>query len=216
MIAATANGRPRKKFQRQPALSVMTPPSSGPPTMPMPITAPMRPMYRPRSRGLMMSAIRTVPSAVRPPAPMPCRARMPMSIPVPWDSPARAEETTEMASASWMSSLRSTRSASLPQIGVEIVVVSRVAVTTQVKADCVPSRSEMIRGSDEDTTLVARIETNIPSRMPESASRTSRWVIFGAVVISAVLVGAGAVVLDMVSLSWCWGVAAVAGQAVRG
>ena len=82
MIAATANGRPRKKFQRQPALSVMTPPSSGPPTMPMPITAPMRPMYLPRSRGLMMSAIRTVPSAVRPPAPMPCRARMPMSIPV--------------------------------------------------------------------------------------------------------------------------------------
>ena len=84
-----------------------------------------------------------------------------------------------MASASWMSSLRSTRSASLPQIGVEMVVVSRVAVTTQVKADWVPPRSEMIRGSDEDTTLVARIETNIPSRMPDRASRTSRWVIFG-------------------------------------
>ncbi len=39
----------------------------------------------------------------------------------------------------------------------------------------------MIRGSEEETTLVARIETNIPSRMPESASRTSRWVIFVAV-----------------------------------
>ena len=99
-----------------------------------------------------------------------------------------------MASASWMSSLRSTRSASLPQIGVEIVVVSRVAVTTQVKADWVPSRSEMIRGSDEETTLVARIETNIPSRMPERASRTSRWVIFG---VRRALGGAGG--------CWCGG-----------
>ena len=111
-----------------------------------------------------------------------------------------------MTSASWMSSLRSTRSASLPQIGVEIVVVSRVAVTTQVNADCVPSRSEMIRGSEEDTTLVARIETNIPSRMPDRASRTSRWVILGAV--SAVLVGSGAVSAVMLSLSGVLGVAA--------
>ena len=102
---------------------------------------------------------------------------MPMSMPVLCDRPASAEESTEMASASWMSSLRSTRSASLPQIGVEIVVVSSVAVTTQVNADWVPSRSEMIRGSDEETTLVARIETNIPSRMPERDSSTSRWVI---------------------------------------
>ena len=78
-------------------------------------------------------------------------------------------------------------------------------MTTQVKADWVPPRSAMIRGSEEETTLVARIETNIPSRMPDSASSTSRWVIFGAVRVSAVLVGSGAVALDMVSLSWCWG-----------
>ena len=85
-----------------------------------------------------------------------------------------------------------------------MVVVSRVAVTTQVNADWVPPRSEMMRGSDEDTTLVARIETNIPSRMPDSASSTSRWVIFGLLLgteSSAVLVGSGAVVLVMVSLS---------------
>ena len=37
-----------------------------------------------------------------------------------------------MTSESWMSSLRLKRSASLPQMGVETVVASSVAVTTQV------------------------------------------------------------------------------------
>ncbi|MNC80846.1 hypothetical protein D3C75_1337770 [compost metagenome] len=55
-----------------------------------------------------------------------------MRNPTPWENPAAAEDSTEMTSASWMRSLRSTRSASLPQIGVVIVVVSRVATTTQV------------------------------------------------------------------------------------
>ena len=57
MIEATANGRPTKKFQRQLRASVRKPPRIGPPTMPIPMIEPMRPMYRPRWRGLMMSAM---------------------------------------------------------------------------------------------------------------------------------------------------------------
>jgi hypothetical protein len=42
--AATAKGRATKKFQRQPRVSVITPPSSGPPTVATAMTAPKRPM----------------------------------------------------------------------------------------------------------------------------------------------------------------------------
>ena len=42
--AATANGIATKKFQRQPRVSVMRPPSSGPPTVATAMTAPNRPM----------------------------------------------------------------------------------------------------------------------------------------------------------------------------
>ncbi len=38
-----AMGRPTKKFQRHPSVSVMTPPSSGPPIVAMAMTAPNRP-----------------------------------------------------------------------------------------------------------------------------------------------------------------------------
>ncbi|GEA80341.1 hypothetical protein CUD01_07850 [Cellulomonas uda] len=65
----------------------------------------------------------------------------------------------------------------------------------------------MMRGSEDDTTLVASIETNIPSRMPESASRTSRRVMAGAVVPGAVVPGAvvpGAVVPGAPGGVGCW------------
>ena len=84
-----------------------------------------------------------------------------------------------MTRAIWISVLRLVRSASLPQIGVEIVEVSRVAVTTHVKDDCPPSRSVMIFGRDEDTTDIARTETNMPSRIPDSARSTSLCVMAG-------------------------------------
>ena len=73
-----------------------------------------------------------------------------------------------------MSSLRLNRSASLPQIGVEIAVVSSVAVTTHVKAAWSPPMSWMMTGSEVETTVAARIETNMPSRRPDSASSTLR------------------------------------------
>ncbi len=154
----------------------MTPPSSGPPTVATAITAPKRPAYLPRSRGLMMSAMTIWLSAARPPAPMPWNTRMVMSVPVSCENPATAEATTKITRASCRSSLRLKRSASLPQIGVETVVASSVAVTTHVKADWSPSRSEMMSGSDVPTTVEASIDTNMPSRRPERAVSTSRCV----------------------------------------
>ena len=88
----------------------------------------------------------TCASACSPPAPMPCTARQPISQLIDSASPAIAELTTKITIAIWTSSFLSNRSASLPQIGVDAVVVSRVAVTTQVYWVCEPCRSEMIVG----------------------------------------------------------------------
>ena len=127
----------------------------------------------------MMSAMSTWLSAASPPAPMPCTARNAMRVVVSCEKPAAAVASTKMTIASWKSSLRLKRSASLPQTGVEIAVVSSVAVTTQVNADWLPSRSWMITGSEVETTVEASIETNMPSRRPERASSTWRCVILG-------------------------------------
>ena len=137
-------------------------------------------MYRPRSRGLMMSAMSTWLRAASPPAPMPCTARQAISIPGSCEKPATAVATTKMTIASWNSTLRLNRSASFPQIGVEIAVVRSVEVTTQVKALWSPSRSWMITGSDVETTVEASIETNMPSSSPDSASSTRRRDMVGA------------------------------------
>lgn len=58
-----------------------------------------------------------------------------------WANPQATDETTKIPMAIWSSSFLLNRSASLPQIGVEAVEASRVAVTTQVYCDCVPSRT---------------------------------------------------------------------------
>ncbi len=79
-----------------------------------------------------MSAMSTMLTAVRPPAPTPWRARHAMRVPLLCARPARPAETTVRTSESWTMTLRSNRSATLPQMGVLIVVVSSVAVTTHV------------------------------------------------------------------------------------
>ena len=61
-------------------------------------------------------------------------------------------------------------------MGVDTVVASSVAVTTHVKADWSPLRSEMMSGSDVLTTVEASIDTNMPSRRPDRAVSTSRCV----------------------------------------
>ena len=102
-----------------------------------------------------------------------------MSVSVSCEKPAAAVASTKITIASWMSSLRLNRSASLPQIGVEIAVVSSVAVTTHVNAVWSPSRSWMMTGSEVETTVEASIETNMPRSSPERASSTWRCDIWG-------------------------------------
>ena len=115
-----------------------------------------------------------------PPTPMPCTARAPISQPIPGARPAIADPATKMTSATCTSILRLKRSASFPQIGVVAVVVSRVAVITQVYADSPPPRSPMIVGSALVTTVDESIATNMPMSRPDSASSTSRWLIGAA------------------------------------
>ena len=64
-------------------------------------------------------------------------------------------------------------------MGVEIAVVRSVAVTTQVNAVWLPSRSWMMTGSEVETTVEASIDTNMPRMRPERASSTWRWFMRG-------------------------------------
>ena len=130
--AAIANGTPMKKLPRHPKVSVMNPPSSGPPMVANAMMPPTMPMYLPRSRGETMSATTICTSAIRPPAPSPCTTRIEISISVLCEKPAMTVPITKIARATCSSTLRLVRSASLPQMGVETAVARRVAVMTQV------------------------------------------------------------------------------------
>ena len=59
-------------------------------------------------------------------------ARAPISTSIEGANPAIREPIEKMTSADWTSTFLLNRSASLPQIGVVAVMVSRVATTTQV------------------------------------------------------------------------------------
>src|SRR3954447_3553567 len=141
------------------------------------MTPPSRPEYRPRSRGLIIAAIAICTRACSPPRPRPCSTRQAMSASTDCDRPANIEPTMKTTIESWISSFLLNRSASLPQIGVEAVEDSSVAVTTQVYWPCVPCRSVMIVGRALETTVEDRNATNIASNIPERASRICRWVI---------------------------------------
>ena len=105
-----------------------------------------------------------------------------MSISAVCDAPALAEASTKMTSATSMRTLRLTRSASFPQIGVEIAVVSSVMVMTQVYCVCVPPRSSTMIGIDEPTTVIDSIEQNMASSRPDRASSLRRVALFSSVV----------------------------------
>ncbi|GHH39648.1 hypothetical protein GCM10017774_31620 [Lentzea cavernae] len=62
----------------------------------------------------------------------------------------------------------------MPQIGVVTVVVSSVAVTTQVYWVGEPCRSPIIPGSAVATTVLLSVETNRASSRPVSDFRTLR------------------------------------------
>ena len=64
-----------QKHQRQWAVSVKKPPSSGPATAEIPKTAPIGPMYLPRSEAGTMSAMIACDRIISPPPPRPCTPR---------------------------------------------------------------------------------------------------------------------------------------------
>ncbi len=98
-----------------------------------------------------------------------------MSWPVSWAKPLSSEPITKITIATWTSVFLLNRSASLPQIGVVAVAVSRVAVTTHVYCVWVPFSEPMMRGSAVDTTVELTIATNRASSSPDSDSSTCRW-----------------------------------------
>ena len=84
------SGRFSQNAHRQPGPSVSQPPSSGPATEETANTAPMRPMYLPRSRAGTTSAIAACDRMIRPPPPRPCTTRATMRTSM---LPARAPMT---------------------------------------------------------------------------------------------------------------------------
>src|SRR5690606_17673048 len=100
--------------------------------------------------------------------------RTAMSMFVSVENPAITVPAVKRMSDSWTRILRSMRSASFPQIGVETAVASRLAVITHVYWDCVPPRSAMMTGSEVETTVPERTATNMPTMRPEIAVKTSR------------------------------------------
>ncbi|GAB7073476.1 hypothetical protein JCM18897A_13330 [Streptomyces sp. JCM 18897] len=73
----------------------------------------------------------------------------------------------------------------MPQMGVEAVEASSVAVTTQVYCDWVPSSEPMIWGSATETTVPLIIATNRTTSRPLKARMTCRWSIGAAAVGAA-------------------------------
>ncbi len=100
--------------------------------------------------------------------------RTAMSMLVSVEKPAITVPTVKRMSETCTRILRSMRSASLPQIGVETAVARRLAVMTQVYWDCVPPRSAMMTGSDVDTIVPESTATNMPTMRPDIAVKTSR------------------------------------------
>ena len=82
------------------------PPSRGPATLAAPNTAPKKPWYRPRSRGLTTSAMIAMASTMRPPAPTPWTARKAMSVPIEVAMPDSTLPARKMTMAAWNRRLR--------------------------------------------------------------------------------------------------------------
>ena len=87
---------------------------------------------RSQRAGLIMAAIAIWTSACRPPSPRPCSTRQAISVSTDCARPASIDPTMNTMMESCSSSFLLNRSDSLPQMGVEAVEDSSVAVTTQV------------------------------------------------------------------------------------
>ena len=78
-MARMPSGILMENAQRHPGPSVSQPPSRGPATEDTANTAPMKPMYLPRSRAGTTSAMDACARIIRPPPPRPCTTRAAMS-----------------------------------------------------------------------------------------------------------------------------------------
>ena len=104
----------KENAQRQPGPSVIQPPSSGPATEDTANTAPITPMYLPRSRAGTTSAMEVWARIIRPPPPRPCTTRAVMSeLMVPAAAP-RAEPAMNSTMAAISTGLRPKRSEMRP------------------------------------------------------------------------------------------------------
>ena len=133
--ATTANGTPTKKHQRQPSQLVSTMQATqqraadrrdghhGAELAGVPAALPRADHRRHRDLHQRLQAAEAQ-ALEHPPGDELVSARL--------RRPASIEPTMKMTIESWISSFLLNRSASLPQIGVEAVEASRVAVTTQV------------------------------------------------------------------------------------
>ncbi len=116
----------------------------------------------------MMSAIIAVAVTVRPPPPMPCRAREPISQVIDCDRPASIEATVNSTMLPMKIDLRPKRSPNLPPRMVAMVWVSRYAVTTQLMCSA-PPRSPTIVGSAVATIVESSAASSIPPMISEKA-----------------------------------------------
>ena len=117
----------------------------------------------------MMSAIIAVAVTVRPPPPMPCRAREPISHVIDSERPASIEATVNSTMLPMKIDLRPNRSPNLPPRIVAIVWVSRYAVTTQLMCSA-PPRSPTIVGSAVATIVESRAASRIPPMISAKAT----------------------------------------------
>src|SRR5882757_10863308 len=117
----------------------------------------------------MMSAISAVAVTVRPPAPIPCTARIAMSQVMLSAKPQKNEPITNTAQLTWNTSLRPNRSPNLPASTVAMVSVSRYAVTTQDMWPP-PPRSATIVGSAVATMVWSSAASSMPSAIVAKAT----------------------------------------------
>ena len=162
-----------------------TPPSSGPPIMASDMTATKYPWKRPRSRGGTRSPMIAITLTISPPAPRPCTARNAISSAMLCDSPDSTEPTRKTAMANTNRFFRPYRSPSLPYSGVEMVVASVYAVTTQDRCSTPPS-SPTIRGMAVPTTMLSSWASSIAMIKPGRTINTPRRAVSDAVVVTGV------------------------------
>ena len=113
-MARSASGMLKANSQRHPVTCTNHPPKSGPTTVDTANTEPKTPMYLPRCRGGMMSAMVACERMMSPPPPKPSTARPAMRPSMLGASPHVADPTMKTESATMNKCLRPNRSPSLP------------------------------------------------------------------------------------------------------